>query len=356
MRETYPEATACDDAAARENPARIYFSTHELPPEEQFSAWHAANSAMVDVTLPDRDEHLGYRAEMEAYNLGKLIVSSEKFDALKYELTPAKLRRSGVDHWLLGFYKTGSSVCRVGDDVVETCPGKLSVRSLTRPFVGEVSVVEMVFAYLPRDYYPELASSLDEKSGVPLAGGMISLLSEYLLLLERQLPSLKPDDYPRVAQATEAMIASCLAPSHDTVAKARAEIAATIVERAKRYIRRNIRSKTLSPDELSIELGVSRTTLYRLFEPYGGVAREIRLQRLIAGHSALIDNNDGRRICEVADSLGFSSADEFGRAFKRQFGYTPREARYLQEESLLPCASVEPGEFGIWIRDLGRPS
>jgi hypothetical protein len=41
------------------------------------------------------------------------------------------------------------------DAVVESHPGTLSLRSLTRPFKGRSSEVDMVFVYIPRDLYPE---------------------------------------------------------------------------------------------------------------------------------------------------------------------------------------------------------
>jgi AraC-like DNA-binding protein len=161
-------------------------------------------------------------------------------------------------------------------------------------------------------------------------------------------------ELPRVARAAQTMIASCLVPTKDSVSAARAEIAATLLERAKRYIRRHLRSESLSPDELCHVLEMSRTQLYRLFERSGGVAREIRLQRLLATHAALADPQDRRRIYQISEDFGFRSADEFGRAFRRHFGYTPRDARQLQRETFPYQPPNQNNDFRSWLLNLGR--
>ena len=90
-------------------------------------------------------------------------------------------------------------------------------------------------------------------------------------------------------------------------------------------------AQTAKPDlgvaSLQRELRVSRSRLYRLFEPYGGVKRYIQRRRLLDTHAALADPNDRRRILDIAEERFFSDAAEFSRAFKREFGYRPSDAR-----------------------------
>jgi AraC-like DNA-binding protein len=215
----------------------------------------------------------------------------------------------------------------------------------------------MTFVFISRDSCPEFAAIFDAASNLKISGALSALLADFLLILESRLPFLEAHQLPVLGRSALSMIATCLAPTRDTLAYARPEIAATLLERAKRYIRSNIGSHTLSAEELCLALGVSRTQLYRLFEGHGGVAREIRLQRLIASHAVLVDPNDRRPVYRISEDFGFTSADEFGRAFRRQFGYTPGDARYLRrrQEAVAYGLPPEGDDFRGWMRDLGRP-
>ena len=74
---------------------------------------------------------------------------------------------------------------------------------------------------------------------------------------------------------------------------------------------------------------ISRSQLYRLFEPVGGVAHEIQRERLREAHRAIADPTDGRSIREIGEELGFPEPTTFSRAFRREFGVSPSEAREI---------------------------
>lgn len=241
---------------------------------------------------------------------------------------------------------------RTGDYIMNSRPGELSIRSLTQPFSGHCSQVELLILYIPRDVYPHLAGTIDTLNGTSASSGLYGLLADYLLLLEARLPSLDEPAFRQIAEACEGMIASCLAPTPDTINAAKAQIAMTMRERAKRYIRSQIRLPELSPDQVAKALGISRTQLYRLFEGTGGVAKEIRSQRLIAAHASLADRAAKKQVSATAYEFGFSSPDEFGRAFRRQYGYSPKDARYLaaNHSAVAVCQEVD---FNSLMRNLG---
>lgn len=334
--------------------ADLVFSTLEHPPAQQFDLWRSAIASITDVARPaNAASDTGYDATLRAFNLGNLVLSSEQFDAMDYEVRPRELRRNGVDHWMLTLNKQGSAVSRTGDLIMNSRPGELSIRSLTRPFSGHCSRVELLILYVPRDAYPHLAGTIDALNGTSASGGLYSLLADYLLLLEARLPTLNDCAFRQIAQACEGMITSCLAPTQDSAEAAKAQRAMTMRERAKRYIRSRMRSHDLSPDEVGKALGLSRTQLYRLFEQDGGVAREIRMQRLAAAHASLADLGAEKKISEIAYEFGFSSPDEFGRAFRRQYGYSPKDARYLGAHTHALATVHRRGDFNSLMRNLG---
>jgi len=138
------------------------------------------------------------------------------------------------------------------------------------------------------------------------------------------------------------MLIACTAPGRDTLAEAMPALQATQMERAKRLIRQNLLSSRLSVRELCRQLGMSRTALYRLFEPMGGVVQYIRAARLQDAHRVLSSGMDMRPIHEIAAERGFLEPSEFSRAFKRQFGYSPSEARHEGRSIPSRAPSTQP--------------
>jgi AraC-like DNA-binding protein len=105
-------------------------------------------------------------------------------------------------------------------------------------------------------------------------------------------------------------------------------MAEVLIYQIKRHIRENLGAANLSPAQIAEKFGISRTQLYQLLEPLGGIARyqrHLRLQRCLAG---LQDPAQSRlQIAEIAYCWGFNHVATFNRNFRKAFGITPGEAR-----------------------------
>ncbi|USJ27367.1 helix-turn-helix domain-containing protein [Ensifer adhaerens] len=93
-----------------------------------------------------------------------------------------------------------------------------------------------------------------------------------------------------------------------------------LLSHAKRYIEARLDASTLNIDAICNIVGVSRRTLYRLFETEGGVVHYIQSRRLERIRSILANPRDVRRISDIAADFGFLRGDHFARAFKQQYG------------------------------------
>jgi AraC-like DNA-binding protein len=123
------------------------------------------------------------------------------------------------------------------------------------------------------------------------------------------------------------MVAACLAPTADRVASARRQIDLTLMERVRQVVRRNLHSPALGPNKLCREAAMSRSQLYRVLEGEGGAARYIQRRRLSESFTMLCDVSHNFAIGKVAEMLCFADASSFSRAFRQEFGVTPREVR-----------------------------
>jgi AraC-like DNA-binding protein len=315
--------------SSRERPtplAKYHFSTRHLPESEQFTAWRDLCAPIAEVYCSD-DASRGFQAEQVAWDLGGIAFIQSKFSGIAFARTSHTLRADPVDHWFLAYAKSGAGRT-VSADRVSVCePGTLSLKSLTRQFEGIMSKTNSLYLFIPRDFCRDAASTLDAADNTSLTAGLGHLLADYLLDLERRLPMLTVEELPGLLATTRTMVVACAVPTPDRLAEAQKPLEATLLERARRLIQQNLHFPTLGADELCRELGVSRSRLYRLFEPMGGVAHYIRYRRLLDAHAALCNANDDRRITEIAAERGFFDAAEFSRAFKREFGYRPTDAR-----------------------------
>ncbi len=300
------------------------FSTLDLPAEIQFGAWCQNVASIVNLTDP-KDCTKGFAGTQLVWDLGGLAFAHIKCDGLKYASLAARFRRNPIDHWLLTLMLNGRCHTETPFGSFDCHAGSVQVHSLGRSYEGFHTDAEMLVLVVPRDFCRDMVHVLDAAEFTAIGGGMGALLADYIMSLARQLPTLRACDAPKLAEATRAMILACVAPSPDKLQQA--PVTVTLLERARRFVQANLFNPDLGSNSMQRELGLSRSRLYRLFEPSGGVANYIRHRRLLDAHAALADFTSSRRIVEIGEQYGFSSAADFSRAFKREFRYTPSEVR-----------------------------
>ena len=173
-----------------------------------------------------------------------------------------------------------------------------------------------------------------------------------------RLGEMSAADGPSLANATAQIIGACFHHTADTAARAQSTIDLANLDRIKQFIAQNLTDPALGPDRLCAMSGLSRTTLYRLFEHTGGIASYIREQRLIRAFRELRNPaRRHRRIAEVAADWGFSRETHFSSLFRRYFGISPSEARAGLEEApglshIIAVPGSSSGVFSDWIERL----
>jgi AraC-like DNA-binding protein len=190
-----------------------------------------------------------------------------------------------------------------------------------------------------RDATPAAANEGDATPGLPadlLADGGAALqvsdaaselLFDYLCSLRKHLPHLSADETPHVIQATNSLMRAGWRALPDAARdEARPPPNTVLFQRVQRYIDSNLASPDLTPERICKDVGISRSKLYQLFAPLGGVMRVVQRQRLARIRAILADPARPRmRIAEIAWCHGFVSEKHFSRVFKAEFGHTPRE-------------------------------
>lgn len=98
------------------------------------------------------------------------------------------------------------------------------------------------------------------------------------------------------------------------------------LNKALRYIHKNIDDPELGVDQLAVELLLSRSQLYRKIKALTGLTATSFLRKVRLEEAKKIFNSDKNyNVSEVALKVGFSSPSYFTKCFKKEFGHLPKK-------------------------------
>jgi len=89
------------------------------------------------------------------------------------------------------------------------------------------------------------------------------------------------------------------------------------------YLRQNL-SAPLSVDDLAQRAGMSRAVFHRRFKAATSFSPLQFIKTLRLSHAAM-QLVGGKTVGQAADDVGYTSASQFSREFRRQFGQSPRQ-------------------------------
>ncbi len=307
----------------------LVVSTSGLPARHQFEAWRDICVPYLDMGRPRDFDASGFEARGTALPFGSFMHYHAILQPYDYSRSQARIRRDSLDHWIIAICRRGTQRQRSGDVEITFRPGIPYVLTMAHAFETrrEGAVIEWDSLFVARDAVPELEPMLSAALYAPLDGPMGRLLASFLGTLQEVSQDLKASDLPHLDAVAKSMLAAALDGGRDRAEAQRPQMEHLQLARIKRLIRSNLASATLGPARLCALGGVSRSALYRLFEPLGGVARYIQRERLLAAYRALTDPADRRGIAQMAEAVGFFEPSSFSRAFRAEFGVAPRELR-----------------------------
>ncbi len=291
----------------------IEMDTCLVPPVEQFDLFRSWNAGIAEVRLLE-EKSRSFLAHQMVWGFGKLTLTHLTVPNVCYGWR--HLRKPSIDNWCLHLPLPKS--LPPGSNLEA---GGLGLQSFADPFECVFGKSDHLALCIPRNLH------FIQSPRIEVREQSKRFLIDYLLLLYRSLSDLRSADVPHIAAATTSLLAACLMPSHDHIAEAQRPIEAAIMDRAFKVIAKHLADPALTPDLLCREIGVSRSRLYRIFEPVGGVSTCIRRARLRKTRDMLADSSAGRPISAIAELWGFMDPSTYSRMFKKEFGISPREVR-----------------------------
>lgn len=237
---------------------------------------------------------------------------------------PAEVRRSGMDAVTI-ILNFASTVGDVGGIDLNSGPGTVHFRDLSRTSAAHVAEVDAITLVVPRDLAPRWLTER-QCHGLTLdnSRALGGLLINHLSGLSGAAQQMTVDEGIAGIEATLMLAESALVHSGRLSANDNAVAHRSLRADAVRLIDRDLFNPELGIESLMQDLAVSRATLFRAFAESGGINLFIKHRRLQKAHAALL-RRVGRRptIGEIARAHGFVSESHFSRAFREFCGKAP---------------------------------
>ncbi len=322
---------------------------------DAFELYQQGCAHLFDITLQSPGETFFNR--LEGYNLDGVVLARCTGVPQRFERHLSHVLADGGDAAMVVLDLT-ENVWRADYDgrVVSSDQGQMRFVDMARPFdLHALSPYTTLNIMLPRVLL-ESAADLDFHGLVVSEtdiGGR--LLSAYIRMLEAGLDSMTSAEAGPAAKALAALAAGVVAAHAQPATGDPRPIEKMLLSEGRRFIEERLDDVALSPETVRQRLGVSRSLLYRVFEPVGGVSAFIQARRLDQAFDAILqDRAEQHTLGEIGYRHGFRSDAHFSRAFRARFGVTPGRLRRLGEEARQEGLSAleRPDDVWTWLRGL----
>ena len=307
-------------------------------------------------TTMETPERIGdFRAGLSTYFMGPALFFVAHMIGTTYTFSrdPRRIARSGLDLIFVQMTLEGSDVRLVNGETVLVEAGDISLFDLSRSIHAQTQHCRNLTLVLPRHLLFGKDAQNDALHGLVLrrTTSTARLIGSHLRALFDDLSDITQAEAPAIVTATANLVTNLIGPQMAARGPSPTVRGAAIME-IRRYIERHIAMPDLGPDHLCKTFGLSRASLYRLFEPIGGVTDYIRSRRLRSAFRMLA-NDRSRTVGEIAYACGFADISAFSRAFRHQFGMSPSEVRDAGDQGPLAFGSAErSGATSVhdWLR------
>ncbi|WP_315763472.1 helix-turn-helix domain-containing protein [Bradyrhizobium sp. SZCCHNS2005] len=336
------------------------FSADRMATDDNIAAWHAAISTFFDVDELAAGEPGPFRADVRSYAMGSVLFGSARASSQHFRRDTRTIARSGVDHIIVQNYLHGGFHGTAAEREISVTAGDICVFDLAQTLETWASPFENLTLVIPRPMLDPRLLQIQGLHGLVLTGDspLTALLARHLHALLDYAPRMSFEECQAVVEGTLPLVSACIRGEIEHRDVEGSSPAESSLSRVRQYIETQLLSADLNAESVAMHFGLSRTSLYRLFTPLGGIADYIRSRRL---HRAFFDLVGSRnvRISEVARRWQLGSDAHFARSFKIAYGITPRAARDVallsSQQHASEGADAELSTLTRWMRGIAPP-
>lgn len=334
------------------------FSTGQFAPRERFPIWRDSINVLFDTRLDSAFAPEDFNARLDGAVLGQVLFGKLSSVSQAFSRSEAKILNDGLDCYLVQVFTWGHCEVKDGPHIRIVRPGDIYIIDASAPLEAINHGFETITALIPRDLIRRnlVQPDMHHRRIIPADMPLAKLLYTFICTLAANRSSMSAADGIASMGPLLGLVEGVLnAPVQGALGAAPEQaLDFAVVNAVKDHIEANLTNHALSPESVASDLGLSRSRLYRLFQPMGGVSAYIRNRRLRRSlQDLLVQGARSLRIGEIAWRYGFGSETHYSRAFRLRYGMSPGEAR--RSHSPLAHSSNQPSsDYESWIRALAQ--
>lgn len=283
--------------------------------------WMAACSGIFGLAPINREDAKN-DCHVSSWFVDPITITKSRYCGMAAQRTNWHVEEAGAQIHVHRYVRGRASVETAGLPV-ECDAGTITLLDYARPFRSihtENSCESFFVPHSAIGYHPSDALHAPIYAAQSMMGRLIGREMDNLLSLVRGgAKSISPDDVRRFLGCVELAMAP-----HEASDGARAQVRDSLKRAIMVFIEQRLASPDINVTMVLKNFGVSRASLYRMFEAEDGVRAYINRRRLYraVGDLATAPHRRGH-VHMVSERWGFSSDASFNRMVKREFGVTP---------------------------------
>ncbi|TXN66389.1 helix-turn-helix domain-containing protein [Methylobacterium sp. WL18] len=313
---------SADDTTAEPGLPHFLLTTSGLPPGEAFERWRTLLAPMYAVSPATPSAPLPFGSNI-AYPIDDLVAHRTRLSTQRLQRDRRRVE-AGPDHYIVQLYRSGRFQGTVGGKPVSASAGTVTLIGRRHLLDGMLDRADAIGIAVPCTRLHGLPL---EAHGLLFDAARNRLLAARISDIYRRLPTTRADEAPALADEFVAFLHRLLDPSPAADVLDGRELNGALLALARTIVQENLSRPMLSPEFIAGQMQVSRSTLYRLFEPEGGVMHFVQGERLAAVRDALADPMERRTISRLAEVFAFNTISQLSRSFRNRYGAPPQAWR-----------------------------
>lgn len=318
----------------------------EIEQSDRFDVWRESISPLFD--SDSNLENNEFDASARLFLSKDCIISNTSFNSQRFIRNSRWCNIHDPDHILIQLYTEGGYVGHNGSKKMEIRAGDIALLDLGYVLSTNADHSSVISMILPRRAVIDYCGPEGLKHGfiIPREAPVAKLMGGQIRLLWDQIHGLEA----AVAEIAIEKIAHTFMDFFKTLQQGNNSIESVdnseILNSCKVYIENNLNHSQLNADTLCRYFGLSRSSIYRLFQPEGGINSYIQRRRLYRCYKDIARRNYDT-IGDLADAWGFKDQSYFTRLFKKEFNIKPSEL--VESSSLIttPTSSTELDDHAV---------
>lgn len=303
----------------------LNFDLSHFAPAERFEFWHDAGSLIHRPikSAYQQPSQLSVRATLrlsEEIVLGRMEGSEQYF-----ERTHTMLKTDHIDNYLLVLLEDGSASWSTQDSHFVAEAGDVFLLDNQEICQSQWTAHRQMYAVLPRDLMAGPGWPAPRQRVLRSACPRAAILRHYLRTIWESQRTPQPGSTQHLAKGLASLTRIFFAEGGTILNEDNHQ--EPIKQTIKNWISKNLHNPDLDSAQVCSTFYLSRSTLYELFKPEGGIRTYLQACRLERARLILENPDCQVNVSTIANQLGFRSLSSFSRSFRDHWGLTPREAK-----------------------------